>query len=68
MEWGVLQVDELESDECFEVTVTAVNVKGNSTPEISDIAYDGINIPVIGEYVDGFTLLVYNSDCGIILW
>ena len=39
MELAVVQVDELELDNCYEitVTVTAVNEMGNSTPEVFNI-------------------------------
>ena len=49
----MLQVDELELDKCYEitVTVTAVNEMGESTPEVYNITCDGAVNPVIGKYL-----------------
>ena len=51
MEWAVLQVDELELDKCYEITVTviAVNEMGESTPEVFNITCDGAFNSIIGK-------------------
>ena len=53
MEWAVLQVDELELDKCYEitVTVTAVNEMGESIPEVFNITCDGAVNSIIGKYL-----------------
>lgn len=55
MELNVLQVDKLESDKCYQyqISVTAVNEKGNSTPDYTNytnIICDAFSERVVGEY------------------
>ena len=49
----MLQVDELELDKCYEitVTVTAVNEMGESIPEVFNITCDGVFNSIIGKYL-----------------
>ena len=49
----MLQVDELELDKCYEitVTVTAVNEMGESIPEVFNITCDGAVNSIIGKYL-----------------